>query len=286
MNETPEAPPVMAPPVMAPPKADLPKSPFQRFWAGFVAFVLAIWKFVYPVVKLAKGGKILLTASTMLLSVLFYSRYFGWTFAAGFVVCILIHEMGHVFAAWRLGVPVSAPIFIPGMGALILGKKFGESPWEGAIIGYGGPLFGTVAGLVCWGLFGLTHNPLFLGLAFTAFLLNLFNMMPIFPMDGGRIVGAVSPYIWVVGLVGMIGLTLTGFMSNPFVWLLIILSLPNVVAGFKRKEHHRTTTKQRSIAGVAYVGLCAFLVWGMAETHMNAAAQIQEHPHNRPTLIQ
>lgn len=282
MNEIPQAPPE-APPIIAPP----PKSPFQRAWAAFLTFAAVVWKFVLPLLKLAKGGKILLTASTMLLSVWYYSQLFGWPFAAGFVTCILIHEMGHVFAAWRLGVPVTAPIFIPGMGALILSKKFGESAWEGAIIGYGGPLFGTLAGLACWGVYGLTGNALFLGLAFTAFLLNLFNMMPIFPMDGGRIVGAVSPYIWIAGLAGMVGLTLTGYMNNPFVWLLIIFSLPNLISGFKRGSidaTKRTTKNQRLIAGVAYVGLCAFLVWGMAETHFPAGPS--HRPAHRTTVVQ
>lgn len=271
MNSIPEPPPVIPPPLgEAPPAARPgPKNAFQRLWGGFVAFVAATWKFAYPLIKLAKGGKILLTMGTMLLSVWFYSRIFGWQFAAGFVLCILVHEMGHVCAAWMLGEPVSAPIFIPGFGALILGRRFGDSAWEGAIVGFGGPLFGTLAGLACWGLFGLTGNALFLGLAFTAFFMNLFNMTPIYPLDGGRIIAAVSPYIWIAGLVMMVAMTWYFHFSNPLLWVLIIMALPNMWAGLKRgtmDTRKRTTPGQRATAGLAYVGLCAFLVWGMAAT--------------------
>ena len=285
-----DQPPVLEPPpVMEPPprEAAKPKSAFQRAWGAFVAFVAATWKFVYPLVKLAKGAKILLTGGTMLLSVWFYSLRFGWSFAAGFVVCILIHEMGHVFAAWRLGEKVSAPVFIPGLGALVFGKRFGRSAWEGAIIGYGGPLFGTLAAVACRGVYGLSGNPLFLGLAFTGFLMNLFNMTPIYPLDGGRITAAVSPYIWIAGLVGMVAMTALHIVNNPFIWILIVLAVPNIWTGLKRgtmDTEKATTPGQRTLAGVAYVGLCAFLIWGMAATvrHPDAVRGAMR----RPTAVQ
>ena len=247
-----------------------PKGILQRIGGALAAAFAAVWKFAFPVFKLLKASKVLLTGGTMLLSVWFYSLRFGWAFAAGFVVCILVHEMGHVFAAWRLGMPVSAPVFIPGLGALIRMKERERSAWEGAIIGYGGPLFGTAAGLVCWAIYGATGNPLFLGLAFTTFLLNLFNMTPIYPLDGGRITAAVSPYVWIAGIVGMVAMTLTGFVSNPFIWIIVLLGLPQIWNGLKRgtiDRERQTTPKQRVGAGLAYVGLCAFLLWGMAATH-------------------
>jgi Zn-dependent protease len=280
--ETPtQAPPVMAPAPVAPPQP--PKNAFQRAWTAFVAFIAATWKFAYPVFKLAKAGKLLLTAGTMFLSVAFYSREFGWTFALGFVVCIFIHEMGHVFAAWRLGLPVSTPIFIPGMGALILSKRMGKSAWEGAVMGFGGPLFGTLAGFACWAIYGLTGNALFLGLALIGFIMNLFNMIPMFPLDGGWIMGAVSPYIWIAGLVGLVGLSFfTGF-HNPFIWILIVLSLPRIWTSLKRgtadTTEIRTTSKQRVIAGLAYVGLCAVLMLAIAGTVGGTLAHRQARRH-------
>ncbi len=268
------APPVTAPPVASSgqtsTEAKKPQGFFGRLWGGLVAFIAATWKFVYPIFKLAKGGKILLTMGSMFVSVWFYSLAFGWEFAAGFVICILIHELGHVFAAWRLGKEVSAPIFLPGMGALILSKSY-ETVWEGAIIGFGGPLFGGLASVGCWALYGGFHNPLFLGLAMLGFWMNLFNMTPIFPLDGGWITGAVSPYIWVVGLAILLGLAVTGQLRNPMIYILLILSLPRIVAAFKSGSADPrsipVTPSQRLTMGLAYVGLCGFLFWGLSTTN-------------------
>ncbi len=156
--------------------------------------------FIIPILKFLKLGKVLLTSGTMLLSVWVYSLLFGWKFALGFVICIFVHEMGHVLAAMAYGVPVSAPVFIPGFGALILQKRGAKSAWIEAIIGIGGPIGGTISALACWAIYATTNNPLFLGLAYVAFFMNLFNMTPMFPLDGGWIVGAISPYLWAAGL--------------------------------------------------------------------------------------
>lgn len=289
MNEVPTPPPVMdsptaAPPVIgtnapAPPRE--PKNAFQKAWGYLVAFIAATWKFAFPIFKLAKAGKLLLTAGTMFLSVAYYSRIFGWSFALGFVVCILIHEMGHVFAAWRLGHPVSAPIFIPGMGALILSRQMNKSAWEDAVMGYGGPLFGGAAAFVCWGLYGLTGNSYWLGLALIGFIMNLFNMIPMFPLDGGWITGAVSPYIWIVGLVMLVGYSFLNGFHNPMIWILIIMSLPRIWTALKTGTADtagtRTTSKQKLTAGVAYVGLCAVLAFGVAETTLGTASRHRIH---------
>jgi Zn-dependent protease len=247
-----------------------PQGLIRRLWGGLVAFIATTWKFAYPIFKLAKGGKILLTMGSMFVSVWFYSLAFGWQFAAGFVICILIHEMGHVFAAWRLGKEVSAPIFLPGMGALILSKSY-ETVWEGAIIGFGGPLFGALASVGCWALYAGFDNPLFLGLAMLSFWMNLFNMTPIFPLDGGWITGAVSPYIWVVGLVILIGLAVTGYLRNPMIYILLIMSLPRIVGAFKSGSalpgSVPVTPRQRLSMGLAYVALCGFLFMGLSVTN-------------------
>jgi Zn-dependent protease len=252
------------------PSPPAPKSRFQRAWAGVLAFIAAVWKFVIPVLKLGGASKILLTAGTMLLSVWFYAQVFGWRFAAGFVICIFIHEMGHVFAAWLLGIPVSAPIFIPGMGAIILSKRSGGSAWNNAIIGIGGPTFGCLAAIGCYGLYVATGNQLFLGLSLTGFLINLFNMIPMYPLDGGWITGAVSPYIWVVGLVALLAMAVMGYLRNPFIYVLIFLSLPRLIDGFKRGTMDdpgtRTVPGQKVVMGMAYVALSGVLASGVAIT--------------------
>jgi len=265
-------PPRIAPPVIqqagysAPPPKESKKVKGPLGAIG--AALAAAGKFLLPLLKLLKGGKFLLTGITMLASMWFYSIRFGWGFAAVIVLGILIHELGHVAASAFLGVPVSAPIFLPGFGALIVQKKWAQSAWGEALIGIGGPLGGTFAAFVMWGLYFATGSELFLAAAYFTFFLNLFNMIPIYPLDGGRIVGAISPYIWIVGLVGIVGLSITGFIRNPLIWLIVIFSLPHVWTGLKRGTADPiggqvTTKQQRFVMGVSYVLLAAILFGSM-----------------------
>src|SRR5438445_3188982 len=151
------------------------------------------------------GLAALKTGGTMLVSMWFYASFYGWWFALGFVLCILAHELGHVYVAWRMGVPVTAPIFIPGFGALILQKRQARSAWDEALIGIGGPVAGTLAGLFCLLIYHRTGSRLMLALADTGLFINLFNLAPIFPLAGGWITGPISPRLWLIGIVGMIG---------------------------------------------------------------------------------
>jgi Zn-dependent protease len=229
-----------------------------------VKFLTLALKFGLPALK---------TGGTMLLSIAVYAQLYGWWFAVGFVLCILAHEMGHVYVAWRMGVPVTAPIFIPMFGALILQKRSARSAWDEALIGIGGPIAGTLAGLFCLLIADLTHSPLMMGLAYTGFLINLFNLAPIFPLDGGWITGAVSPRIWLLGIVGMLALYVTGVVHNPLLILLLLLSAPRLWHGLKTGNMMPdgavpTTPQQRTQMGLAYVSLCALLVWLMAHTHV------------------
>jgi Zn-dependent protease len=285
-SDAPEPPHIDAagpPPVFVPdppPPAEPQKKKPQGIWGAILAALAMFWKVilglgkvVVPFFKLLKGGKLLLTAGSMLVSVWFYALLFGWKFALGFVICIFVHEMGHVFFVWRQGVPVTAPLFIPGMGALIIQKQSAKSAWGEAVIGIGGPAFGTMAGFACWGLYAITDYRLFLALAFTAFFMNLFNMMPIFPLDGGWIVGSIHPYLWIAGLVGMVVLAVAGILTNPFIWILIILSLPYVWTSLKRKSLGPegvapATADQKWIMGGCYLGLAAVLAWAMSATHL------------------
>jgi Zn-dependent protease len=233
-------------------------------FGGKLKFLLPVLKFGLPMLK---------TGGTMLLSMAFYAQNWGWGFAAGFVLSILVHEMGHVFAAWRLGIPVSAPVFIPFMGAFILQKRAAKSAWDEALIGIGGPIGGTLAALFCLLLYQVTGHELMLGLAFTGAFLNLFNLAPIFPLDGGWITGAINPRIWLVGVIGMAALFFSGFIRNPFIILIVLLSLPRLWRGLKHGDVTPeggvpVTAQQRMVMGVAYVGLAAFLVWLMAHTYV------------------
>ncbi|WP_270169624.1 site-2 protease family protein [Paenibacillus sp. SYP-B4298] len=123
-------------------------------------------------------------------------------FAVGFVLLILVHELGHVWAAKRKGLPVSAPLFIPFIGALITMKRHPKDAATEAYIALGGPLLGTLGAMAVYIAGVVLDNPLLFVLANVGFLINLFNLLPIHPLDGGRIATAVSRWLWVVGLVG------------------------------------------------------------------------------------
>ncbi len=233
----------------------------------------AILAFIVPALKFLKLGKIATTMGTMFVSVWFYSLAFGWWFALGFVVLILIHEMGHVYVAWKQGIPVSAPIFIPGMGALILQKKEGKSAWNEAVMGIGGPIAGALGGVVCWMIYSATGSELFLGLAYVTFMINLFNLMPVYPLDGGWITGAVSPYLWLIGFVGLVAMFVSGFLRNPMILILLVMSLPRLWQGIRHGIAHGpgvepATFNQKIQMGLAYVSLVGALAWAMAETNV------------------
>jgi Zn-dependent protease len=218
---------------------------------------LAKLKFLLPVLK---------TGGTMLISIWAYAMAWGWRFAVGFVLLIFVHECGHLFAAKRIGLKVGAPVFIPFMGALIALKEAPRNAWIEAQVGIGGPLLGAAGAGVCGLIYLATGNPLFRGLAYTGFFLNLFNLAPVGFLDGGRIVTALSPWLWLVGFAVMVFLTITHF--NIIVLLILIFSVPRLLFLFRRKSeaemrYFEVTPAQRWIMAVMYFGLIALLVLGM-----------------------
>jgi Zn-dependent protease len=227
---------------------------------------LAKLKFLLPVAK---------TGLTMFISIWAYALFWGWRFAVGFVLLIFVHECGHLLAAKKVGLKVSAPAFIPFMGALITLREVPPNAWIEALVGIGGPMLGTVGAAACWGIFYLTQNPLYLALAYTGFFLNLFNLAPISPLDGGRIVTALSPWLWIVGYVILIGMLILHF--NFIVLLILIVSLPRLFSLFRKKSeaeqrYFEVTPSQRMTMGAMYFGLILFLVWGMELTHVSREA--------------
>ena len=153
-----------------------------------------------------KLGKVLTTGGTMLLSALVYATVFGWRYAAGVVGLIFIHEMGHYIAARQRGLEVGAPTFIPFVGAWIEMKDLPHDAETEAHVGLGGPLLGTVGAFGCYVIGQHFQQPLWLALAYVGFLLNLFNLIPVSPLDGGRITAVLSPRIWFLGVPVLVAL--------------------------------------------------------------------------------
>jgi Zn-dependent protease len=282
-----ELPPAGPPPLLEPHYSQPPGSEpslgqrLKKLFAPIGMAVVLILKFgaklKFLVIPLVKFFPILLkTGGTMILSIGAYALAWGWKFAVGFVLLIFVHECGHLLVARAFGLKVGAPVFIPFMGALIALKDAPKDAWMEAWVGIGGPLLGTVGALVCEGLFVVTGNPLFRGLAFTGFFLNLFNLAPIGILDGGRIVTALSLWLWLVGAAVMLALLV--LHPNFIVGLILVVSLPRLWSLFRKKSEAErryfevTPARRLAMAGL-YFGLIGFLLFGMALTHIIAASQ-------------
>ena len=170
------------------------KRPAWLKTGGVLAAVgLMLWKLkaVVPFV-LTKGKALLLgftksgTLFSMLLSAGIYWTVFGWKFAFGLVLSIYVHEIGHVVALQRMGIRASAPMFIPGIGAVIRAKQYPVGPREDARVGLAGPVWGLGAAVAALGLHWITGWASLAAIAKFGAWINLFNLLPVWQLDGGR----------------------------------------------------------------------------------------------------
>ena len=261
------------PPVVAPNPRDSGGGPrLKKAFVPLGILGVLLVKFKALLIPALKFFPVLLkTGGTMLLTIWFYAQTWGWWYALGFVLLIFVHECGHLLAARRIGLKVGAPVFIPFMGALIALKEAPPNAWIEAQVGIGGPLLGTAGAAACDGLYLATGNPLFRALAFSGFFLNLFNLAPIGFLDGGRIVTALSPWLWLVGLVVVGALLFAHF--NFLLLLILIMSLPRLFSLFRRRtpeeeRYFEVTPEQRWTMAALYFGLVAFLVLAMHLTQV------------------
>jgi Zn-dependent protease len=178
-----------------------------------------------------KSGKLLITAGSMLLSIATYAIFWGWRFATGFVLLIFVHEMGHVLAARQRGLPVTAPAFIPFIGAYIQMKAHPASVETEAYVAYAGPFVGTLGAFGFYYLGRAQDDQLYLALAYSGFILNLFNLLPVSPLDGGRITAIISPRIWLFGIPLLLGLML--YQPSPMLIVVAVLALPHAIRAWR-----------------------------------------------------
>ena len=257
--------------VSSPLEALAPQGTRQRSRTGFgktgtlallALFVFGKLKWLLAGLKFMKFGSLL----TMLLTIWVYSNFFGWPFAVGFVLLILVHEYGHLLAMKQQGIPAGAPVFIPFVGAVIAMKGRPRDAYVEAIVGIGGPLLGSVGALACLVAALLTDSLFFFALASTGFLLNLFNMLPVSPLDGGRITGAISRWLWVAGYaVGVPVLLATG---SPILGLILVLGLFTIWRTWKSPVagYYDIAPARRATVAAGYFGLLALLALGMSVT--------------------
>jgi Zn-dependent protease len=218
-----------------------------------------------------KFGKLLPAVLTMAISVGAYALLFGWWYAVGFVALIFIHEMGHYIAARRRGLNVGLPTFIPFVGAWVELKDLPHDAETEAYVGIAGPLLGTVAALGCFYLARNTGSAMLLALAYAGFFLNLFNLIPLAPFDGGRVTAAISPRLWLVGAPLLVALFF--YSPSPLLILMAVLALPNVMKawrGLKQPEeqaYYAVRIETRVSYAAVYLGLAAFLAIMCEQLH-------------------
>ena len=219
-----------------------------------------------------KFGKLLTTGGTMLLSVAAYAFVFGWRYAVGFVVLLFIHEMGHFVAARQRGLAVGAPTFIPFVGAWIDLKEQPMDVETEAHIGLAGPLAGTVGAMLCYGLARYTDSQLLLALAYAGCFLNLFNLIPLSPFDGGRITAVLSPRIWFLGVPVLVALF--AWRPSPILILIAVLAVPHLMKAWHYDPHAPENRAYYSISNESrrtytgyYIGLVVFLAMMSHELH-------------------
>lgn len=176
-----------------------------------------------------------------------YAIIYPWGFAVGFVLLLFVHELGHVLAAKRKGLPVSAPLFIPFLGALITMKRQPLDAQTEAYVAMGGPLLGTVGAMAVYAGAYATDSPLLYALSYVGFFLNLINLLPIHPLDGGRISTAVTRWLWLVGLLG--GIVVVVYLKSFLfflIWAFFAYDLyKNMLNAIKRRLRSNPFCKSR-----------------------------------------
>ena len=214
--------------------------------------------------SLLKFGKIATTGGTMLLSLVVYASVFGWPYAAGFIALLFAHEMGHFVAARQRGLEVGAPTFIPFVGAFIELKQHPHDSETEAYVAFAGPFVGTLAAFACYFWARSEESRLLLAVAYSGFFLNFFNLLPLSPLDGGRITAIVSPRIWLIGAPMMLALLL--YSPSPVLLILIIFALPQLAKAWnfapaapENAAYYNAAPAVRLEYAAMYLGLAALL---------------------------
>lgn len=264
-------PPVVPEDVGLPPAE--PRAGVRRLLGPLAVIGAGLAKFKGVLLLLPKL-KLLTTSGSMLVSVAAYSLIWGWQFAAGFVLLLLVHEMGHVIQLRREGIEASAPMFIPFLGAVVAAKSLGDDAAAEARVGLAGPVLGSIGAALLIPVWLATGNEFWQALAFTGFFLNLFNLLPVVPLDGGRAMAAMAPWMWFVGLAAMAALAIA--FPNPIILIILLLAALSTWQRWKARRaggeesaaYYRIRPGQRAAVAVVYIGLIALLVVGMDATHV------------------
>ncbi len=249
---------------------------WKKLGTPFAAAALLLAKFglkLKALLLLLPKLKLLTTSASMLVSVAAYSLIWGWKFAIGFVLLLFVHEMGHVLQLRNEGIKASAPMFIPFLGAVIWAKSLGDNAAAEARVGIAGPILGSLGAAALIPVADATGNDLFRALAFTGFFLNLFNLLPVLPLDGGRVMAALSPWMWIVGFAALVALVFV--FPNPIMLLILLFGGMETWRRWRERkdpalqEYYKVSPRTRILIAALYLGLIALLAFGMSQTFID-----------------
>jgi Zn-dependent protease len=257
------------------PIAPEPEPAWKKALGPLVVLVALIAKFGKVAFVAIKGAKFLTTSLSMLVSIAAYTFIFGLPFAIGFVALLFVHEMGHYIQLRREGVQPGRMIFIPLLGAVVSARSFGGTALAEARVGLAGPILGSLGALAVAVWAYLADSDLLQALAFTGFFLNLFNLLPVVPLDGGRAMAALAPWMWFVGLGAVI--TIVFVWPNPIMILIAIFGAMEVYRRWNARKkgedgnaaYYKVRPAHRALVAAVYLGLIVALAFGMDLTYLD-----------------
>jgi Zn-dependent protease len=268
-----------------PVQADIPAQPGTNrgrrngVAAGIVAFLgLVLSKLSYVGLLVLKFKGLWFTVVSTGVTALIYAQLFGWAFGVGIVLLILIHESGHVVVARIMGLPVTLPVMIPFLGAFVSMKQQPRSVAQESIMAIGGPVLGSIAAGLCYlGYLSMPDSStgqLLRALAYFGFLINLFNLIPLTPLDGGRVTSLLSKWFNVAGLLIAAGLLIfemqVGTTVSPVLFLVLIFGAFATWQRFRstalNPAYYAVDAQTKVIVGSLYLALLLALGLGMLQT--------------------
>jgi Zn-dependent protease len=272
--------PLLVPPPQPDPELGRPSDPpkgssgFKQKLTAAGAALVALLAKLKAVLLLLPKIKLLATSGSMLVSIAAYSILFGWTFAIGIVLLIFVHELGHVIALRRERIKASAPMFIPFLGAMISAKSLGDNALAEARVGLAGPILGSLASAALIPIWHATGNDFWRALAYFGFFINLFNLIPISPLDGGRAMAAMVPWMWLVGFGVMVAFAVV--FPNPLI--IVFLAVGGFdswrrwkqirAGGAETQAYYRVSPGNRLAVAAVYIALAALLIAGIHGTYV------------------
>jgi Zn-dependent protease len=219
-----------------------------------------------------KWGKLATSGGSMLLSLVIYAAIWGWRYAAGFIALLFAHEMGHYIAARQRGLNVGAPAFIPFVGAWIALEDQPANVETEAYVAIAGPVVGTIAALAVYLWARSEDSGLLLAISYSGLFLNLFNLLPISPLDGGRVTAIISPRVWFLGVPILLALML--YRPSPMLVIVVILAVPQLMKAWRydpkapeNLAYYGVPLQARFEYGAAYLALAALLAVMTYDVH-------------------